>query len=106
MKRILISILLIAFIVSPIVPQIKVEKTIPEKIELSDIREFVINVSERTINVHLENGRSYVLLRSPFMAFWNGLTATQRNIIKGFIKQCTARAAAVDQSKVTGEFGE
>ena len=88
------------------IAQVQVEKVVPEKIELSEIREFVINVSTRTIDIHLENGKSYTLDRSPFMAFWNGLTSTQRNVIKGFIRECTKLAADVSDDKVTGDFGE
>ena len=85
----------------------QVEVTIPEKIELSDILEFVINPSARSIDVHLQNGRSYTLETTEFMDFWvNTMTATQRNVIKGFILQCTALAADVDPSKVTGDFGD
>jgi hypothetical protein len=107
MKRILMSILLVAFIISPIIPQVKVEKTVPEQVELSDIREFVINVSTLTIDIHLENGKSCTLTRQLFLNFWNNtMTAPQRVVVRSFIMQLAALAADVDLSKVTGTFGE
>jgi len=106
-KRILlVYLILFFFMVLAMQAQVQVEKTIPEAVELSDIREFVINVSTRTIDIHLENGKSYTLDRSPFMTFWNGLTSTQRNVIKGFIRECIKLAANVTDDKVTGDFGE
>lgn len=87
-----------------LISQIVVEKTIPQDIQISEIREFVINVSDRTIDVHLENGRSYTLNRAGFLNFWNNMTATQRNVVRGFIKQCTTLAADVTADKVTGDF--
>jgi hypothetical protein len=105
MKR--LSILFIAFVLCfNVVAQVQVEKTVPEKVELSDIREFVINVTARTIDIHLENGKSYTLDRQPFLVFWNSLTSTQRNVIKGFIRECIKLAADVTDDKVTGDFGE
>jgi hypothetical protein len=85
----------------------QIEKTIPEEVKLSDIREFVINVNSRSIDVHLGNGDSYTLDTPVFLNFWNNtMTQVQQNTIKGFITQLSALAANVDPSKVTGEFGD
>ena len=85
----------------------QIEETIPEKVELSDIREFVINVNTKTIDVHMEDGKSFTADQQSFLNFWNNtMTQLQRNTIKGFIKQLAAIAASVDESKVTGDFGD
>ena len=98
-------IILILILVCGLSAQITVEKTIPQEVQLSDIREFVINVGERSIDVHLENGKSYTLERAGFLTFWNGtMTASQRVVIKQFIKQTSALAIKVDISKLTGDF--
>jgi len=98
---------MVLFAISFVYSQITIEKTIPLKVELSSIREFVINVGEKTIDVHMENGSNFRLNRQAFMDFWNnGMTATQRNVIKGFIMQTAALAAGVTSDKVTGDFGQ
>jgi hypothetical protein len=84
-----------------------IEKTIPEKVELSGIREFVINPGTLTIDVHLENGDSYSLDKTGFLNFWNNtMNGTQRATVGQFVLQLSALAANVDSSKVTGTFGE
>jgi len=99
--------LMVLFAVSFIYSQITIEKTIPLKVELSSIREFVINVGERTVDIHMENGKNFRVERQAFMTFWNNdMTASQRTVIKGFIKQLAVIGAGVDASKVTGDFGE
>ena len=85
----------------------QVEKTIPEEIKISDILEFVINVSGLTIDIHLANGGgSYTLNRTGFLDFWNNtMNATQRAVVRQFVLQLSALAAKVSEEKITGTFG-
>lgn len=88
--------------------QVTVEKTIPEEIKTSEIAHFVIHTladTGRYIDVYLVDGRNYTTTKAQFLNFWNNtMTQTQRNTVRGFIKQLTAVAADVDNSKVTGNF--
>lgn len=104
-KKKAIIIYFIALLFTFSIAQITIEKTIPQEIQISDIREFVINVNTKTIDIHLSNGQSYYLSQSNFLNFWNNsMTQTQRNTVRGFIKQLSALAANVDVAKVTGDF--
>jgi len=85
----------------------QVEITTPEKIDISKIREHVTNVEGRSVDVHLENGKSYTLKRQGFLDFWfNTMTASQRVVVLGYIEQTAALASKVSQDKVTGGLGE
>lgn len=104
MKKICI-VYFVALLFTFAVAQITIEKTIAPEIQISDIKEFVINIDTKTIDIHLANGQSYYLNKVNFLNFWNNtMTQTQRNTVRGFIKQLSALAADIDISKVSGDF--
>lgn len=87
--------------------ELTVSYTVPQDVRLDSVREFVINVDGLTIDVHLENGGRGTVERAEFLSFWNNtMTASQRTVIKQFVKQLTAMAMDVSTDDVGGELGD